>query len=188
MGPNDDDASWEDGLGHRLGDGRDDGHDDGRDDGWFVSQDKARGDGLGRGSVPHWSELEEDTDDESGNMVRPYTITRGRTVPERDDLTLITVLTTVGEEADAALARGSRAGARGLQPEHRLILDRCRRPAAVAEVSAGLDLPVSVTKILLGDLVAQGLLKARAPLSVARAAGGVDLGLLTAVREGLRRL
>ncbi|MFJ8621410.1 DUF742 domain-containing protein [Kitasatospora sp. NPDC093550] len=121
-------------------------------------------------------------------MVRPYTITRGRTAPERDDLTLITVLTTVGEDAAAALARGSRAGARGLQPEHRMILDRCRRPAAVAEVAAGLDLPVSVTKILLGDLVAQGLLKARAPLSVARAAGGVDLGLLTAVREGLRRL
>ncbi|MFE7524332.1 DUF742 domain-containing protein [Kitasatospora sp. NPDC057542] len=142
-----------------------------------------------RGAVPHWSELEEeDAEDETGSMVRPYTITRGRTAPERDDLTLITVLTTVEAEADAALARGSRAGARGLQPEHRLILERCRHPIAVAEVSAGLDLPVSVTKILLGDLVAQGLLNARAPLSVARAAGGVDLGLLTAVREGLRRL
>ncbi|MGW1173284.1 DUF742 domain-containing protein [Kitasatospora sp. NPDC002543] len=148
----------------------------GRDDAWR------------RGAVPHWSELEDDAEDETGSMVRPYTITRGRTAPERDDLTLITVLTTVEEEADAALARGSRAGARGLQPEHRLILEFCRRPIAVAEVSAGLDLPVSVTKILLGDLVAQGLLKARAPLSVARAAGGVDLGLLTAVREGLRRL
>ncbi|MFC5883379.1 DUF742 domain-containing protein [Kitasatospora sp. CM 4170] len=121
-------------------------------------------------------------------MVRPYTITRGRTTPERDDLTLITVLTTVEDEARAALARGSRPGSRGLQPEHRLILERCRRPAAVAEVAAGLDLPVSVTKILLGDLVSHGLLLARAPLAVARAGGGVDLGLLTAVREGLRRL
>ncbi|MEE1787660.1 DUF742 domain-containing protein [Streptomyces sp. SP17BM10] len=120
-------------------------------------------------------------------MVRPYTITRGRTAPERDDLTLITVLTTDEEEADRALAR-SLGGVRALQPEHRAILYRCRRPAAVAEVAAGLDLPVSVTKILLGDLVAQGLLRARAPLSVARAAGGADLGLLTAVREGLRRL
>ncbi|MGW2251638.1 DUF742 domain-containing protein [Kitasatospora sp. NPDC001660] len=136
--------------------------------------------------VPHWSELD-DADDGAGTMVRPYTITRGRTAPERDDLTLITVLTTDEEETARALTR-SRAGARGLQPEHRAILDRCRRPAAVAEVAAGLDLPVSVTKILLGDLVAQGLLRARAPLSVARAAGGADLGLLTAVREGLRRL
>jgi hypothetical protein len=69
-----------------------------------------------------------------------------------------------------------------------MILDRCRRPAAVAEVAADLDLPVSVTKILLADLVGQGLLTARAPLSVARAAGGADRGLLAAVRDGLRRL
>nr|WP_035855033.1 DUF742 domain-containing protein [Kitasatospora azatica] len=113
-------------------------------------------------------------------MVRPYTITRGRTAPERDDLTLITVLTTVQPAAEQP--------GRRLQPEHRLILDRCRRPAAVAELAADLNLPVSVTKILLGDLIAQGLLTARAPLSVARAAGGVDLDLLAAVRDGLRRL
>ncbi|WP_425265337.1 DUF742 domain-containing protein [Streptomyces rubellomurinus] len=153
---------------------------------------------------PHWSELaEQDAEDDGGIMVRPYTITRGRTAPERDDLTLITVLTTNGEAADAALARGSRSGPRALQPEHRQILDRCRRPAAVAELAAALDLPVSVTKILLGDLVAQGLLTARAPLAVARAAGdgragtgggagrgaaGLDHGLLSAVRDGLRRL
>ncbi|MEV8229827.1 DUF742 domain-containing protein [Streptomyces sp. NPDC079167] len=118
-------------------------------------------------------------------MVRPYTITRGRTAPERDDFSLITVLTTAGEALDE---HGAPLRAGRLQPEHRMILDRCRRPAAVAEVSAGLDLPVSVTKILLADLVAQGLLLARAPLSVARASGGADMGLLAAVRDGLRRL
>ncbi|MGW6913979.1 DUF742 domain-containing protein [Kitasatospora sp. NPDC054939] len=122
-------------------------------------------------------------------MVRPYTITRGRTAPERDDLTLITLLTTVVDGARPAPGRGTRPGPRGLQPEHRTILDRCRLPTAVAEVAADLDLPVSVTKILVGDLISQGLLQARAPLSVARASGGgVDLGLLAAVREGLRRL
>ena len=133
---------------------------------------------------PHWSEPGEDAaDDGSDSMVRPYTITRGRTAPERDDLTLITVLTTV-----QALHEQLRSGPRGLQPEHRVILDRCRHPAAVAEVAADLNLPVSVTKILLGDLIAQGLLQARAPLSVARAGDAVDVGLLTAVRDGLRRL
>ncbi|MFJ8044266.1 DUF742 domain-containing protein [Kitasatospora sp. NPDC096147] len=118
-------------------------------------------------------------------MVRPYTITAGRTAPERDDLTLITLLTSVPESAEA---RGGSGRPGRLQPEHRLILARCRRPAAVAEVAADLNLPVSVTKILLGDLVEQGLLTARAPISVARAAGGADRGLLAAVREGLRRL
>lgn len=101
----------------------------------------------------HWSEDDfEYGDDGADSMVRPYTITRGRTMPERDDLTLITVLSTVV----SAIVPGRR-----LQPEHRLILDRCRYPAAVAEVAADLNLPVSVTKILLGDLIAQGLLTAR---------------------------
>ncbi|MFD8477905.1 DUF742 domain-containing protein [Kitasatospora sp. NPDC059673] len=118
-------------------------------------------------------------------MVRPYTITSGRTAPERDDFSLITLLTTVAEPVDA-LGAPIRPGR--LQPEHRLILIRCQTPAAVAEVAADLDLPVSVTKILLGDLVDQGLLTARAPISVARASGGADRGLLAAVREGLRRL
>jgi hypothetical protein len=127
----------------------------------------------------------EDGDDGADSMVRPYTITRGRTAPERDDFTLITLLTSVPAPVDAygAPVRPAR-----LQPEHRIIIDRCRTPAAVAEVAADLDLPVSVTKILLGDLVAQGLLTARAPISGARAAGGADRGLLAAVREGLRRL
>ncbi|TRV75467.1 DUF742 domain-containing protein [Streptomyces sp. 130] len=137
----------------------------------------------------HWpygqGDIEDDGEDAAGTMVRPYTITRGRTAPDRDDLTLITVLTTAHDPRDehGAAARPGR-----LQPEHRLILDRCRRPAAVAEVAADLDLPVSVTKILLADLVANGLLIARAPLSVARVSGGADMGVLAAVRDGLRRL
>ncbi|WP_330241145.1 DUF742 domain-containing protein [Streptomyces sp. NBC_00525] len=127
----------------------------------------------------------DDGEDGAGTMVRPYTITRGRTAPERDDLTLITVLTTAHDPRDA---HGAAARPGRLQPEHRMILDRCRHPAAVAEVAAGLDLPVSVTKILLADLVATGLLIARAPLSVARASGGADMSVLAAVRDGLRRL
>lgn len=133
---------------------------------------------------PGWDD-EDFEEDDSGSMVRPYTITHGRTIPERDDFTLITVLTTADEPRDE---RGVPLRPGRLQPEHRLILERCRRPAAVAEVAADLDLPVSVTKILLADLVGQGLLTARAPLSVARAAGGADRGLLAAVRDGLRRL
>ncbi|EYT83103.1 hypothetical protein CF54_09370 [Streptomyces sp. Tu 6176] len=132
----------------------------------------------------HW-EHEDTGDDAEESMVRPYTITRGRTAPERDDLTLITVLTTLDEPLDA---RGAPLRPGRLQPEHRLILARCRRPVAVAEVAAGLDLPVSVTKILVGDLISQGLLGARAPISVAWAAGGADRRLLAAVRDGLRRL
>ncbi|MGW1106775.1 DUF742 domain-containing protein [Streptomyces sp. NPDC002540] len=133
--------------------------------------------------TPYWEDEAEE--DGAGTMVRPYTITRGRTAPERDDFTLITVLTTTQDPLDE---QGAPVLPGKLQPEHRLILERCRRPSAVAEIASGLGLPVSVTKILLADLVAQGLLLARAPLSVARVAGGVDMGLLATVRDGLRRL
>lgn len=133
--------------------------------------------------TPHWEEEAEE--DGAGSMVRPYTITRGRTAPERDDLTLITVLTTAQDPRDE---HGAPILPGRLQPEHRLILAHCRRPSAVAEVASGLGLPVSVTKILLADLVAQGLLLARAPLSVARAVGGARMDLLATVRDGLRRL
>ncbi|WP_457029026.1 DUF742 domain-containing protein [Kitasatospora sp. P5_F3] len=140
-------------------------------------------------SPPHWyrdpvaDEAEEDAAD---SMVRPYTVTRGRTAPERDDFSLITVLTTVREQSDE-FGAPARPSARGLQPEHRVVLERCRRSAALAEVAAELRLPVSLAKILVADLVSQGLLLARAPLAVA-VGGRADLGLLTAVREGLRRL
>ncbi|WP_372445950.1 DUF742 domain-containing protein, partial [Streptomyces beijiangensis] len=49
--------------------------------------------------TPHWED-EEPEEDGAGTMVRPYTITRGRTAPERDDFTLITVLTTAHDPRD----------------------------------------------------------------------------------------
>jgi hypothetical protein len=129
---------------------------------------------------PAWDDPGEDGEDGAESMVRPYTITRGRTAPARDDLTLITVLTTVEDPRDE---HGAPVRPGRLQPEHRRILERCRRPAAALQ-----DPAVSVTKILLADLVGQGLLAARAPITVAWAAGGVDPSLLAAVRDGLRRL
>ncbi|GAA4527479.1 MULTISPECIES: DUF742 domain-containing protein [Nonomuraea] len=130
----------------------------------------------------HWTEGFEDEDaDES--LVRPYTITGGRTAPERDDLALITLVTTVSEAFPEA-ARGRRR----MQPEHRTIFTLCKRPLAVAEVAAALNLPVSVTKILIGDLIESGQVLARPPLSFAQAGGFPDMAILEAVRDGLREL
>ena len=127
----------------------------------------------------HWSEEQFD-DDPEDSLVRPYTITRGRTLPEHGDLTLITVVTTLDPEDGPGSVRG-------LQPEHRMILEQCRRPAAVAEIAAGLNLPVAVAKILIGDLIALGRVVARPPLALA-AGQRPDIRLLQAVRDGLLRL
>ncbi|NGO09769.1 DUF742 domain-containing protein [Streptomyces sp. HC44] len=120
------------------------------------------------------------SDDAEALSVRPYTITRGRTAPARDDLTLITLVTTAEPEP-------GRTGSRGLQPEHRAILQQCRRPSAVAEIAAELDLPVSVTKILIDDLVVLAKVTTRPPIAMA-AGSELDMTVLQAVRDGLRRL
>ncbi|WP_432194247.1 DUF742 domain-containing protein [Streptomyces sp. bgisy027] len=98
----------------------------------------------------------------------------------RDDLTLITVITTVAQPPDQLITRS-------LQPEHRVILRRCHRPAALAEVAAELNLPVVVTKILIADLITLGGVTVRPPLAVA-VGQGPDMTLLQAVRDGLLRL
>ncbi|MET7336058.1 DUF742 domain-containing protein [Nonomuraea sp. NPDC005650] len=131
--------------------------------------------------MKHWTEGFDDDDDEP--LVRPYTITGGRTAPERDDLTLITLVTSISH-VSLQLGRGQRR----LQPEHRTIFDLCERPMAVAEVASALNLPVSVTKILIGDLIENGQMRARPPLAFAQAGGLPDVTILEAVRDGLRKL
>lgn len=132
--------------------------------------------------MKHWTEGFDDAGaDES--LVRPYTITGGRTTSERDDLTLITLVTAISE-----VSSETGQGRRRLQPEHRAILALCKRPLAVAEVASALNLPVSVTKILIGDLIETSQLRARPPLAFAQAGGLPGMAILEAVRDGLRNL
>ncbi|AOW89674.1 MULTISPECIES: DUF742 domain-containing protein [Streptomyces] len=115
--------------------------------------------------------------DAGGRLVRPFTLTGGRTRPSRADFTLITTVTACDPQPDRA-ARP--------QPEHLRILRLCARPVAVAEVAARLDLPVSVVVILLSDLVEADRITARPPHPVNLATP--DLDLLQKVRDGLGRL
>ncbi len=115
--------------------------------------------------------------DAAGRLVRPFTLTGGRTRPSRADFTLITTVTAVDPQP---------AGAPRPQPEHLRILRLCAEPVAVAEVAARLDLPVSVVVILLSDLVEAGRITVRQPHLVSRTTP--DLDLLKKVRDGLGRL
>ncbi|GAA3912976.1 DUF742 domain-containing protein [Streptomyces lacrimifluminis] len=126
--------------------------------------------------MSHWADGSPEDDEAEESLVRPYTITHGRTASARDDLTLITVIATVAPD--------ERHGDRGLQPEHRMILRQCRAPVALAEVAAGLNLPVAVTKILVGDLLALDRVTARPPLAVA-VGQETDMTLLQAVKDAL---
>lgn len=110
-------------------------------------------------------------DEEAGRLVRPYTVSNGRTRPtqELDMLSMV-------------MAAGSFN--RGLDYDHAQALTLCRQPTSVAEVAARLNLPVMVTKILLSDLVDCGALTTRAPITTA---DPTDPRVLEALLDGLRR-
>jgi hypothetical protein len=112
-------------------------------------------------------------DENAGRLVRPYAVTRGRTHVGPHDLQMITLVLAVETLPPEHLAR--------LNPEHRQILALCRRPMSVAEISAQIRLPLSVVKILIGDLVEQRLV-------VFRSAVTPDLDVLRAVIDGIRQL
>ncbi|MEU1179833.1 DUF742 domain-containing protein [Streptomyces sp. NPDC005820] len=104
---------------------------------------------------------------------RLYTLTGGRSRPGPDSP--FDLVTLVVAESDAAP---------GMQSEHAAILALAKAPTAVVEVAAELRLPVSITKILLSDLLAAGKVSARHP----RISVLPDPDILEQVLVGLRNL
>ncbi|TDB76600.1 DUF742 domain-containing protein [Actinomadura sp. KC216] len=110
-------------------------------------------------------------DESAGPLVRPYTVTDGRTRPsvELDLLSLVV--------ADGALPPA-------LDPEHAEAMRLCRTPTSVAEVAAHLRLPVVVTKILIADLMDH---RAMSRQMAHTAADPNDRALLEKLLDGLQR-
>ncbi|MFR9723789.1 DUF742 domain-containing protein [Streptomyces sp. MS19] len=73
----------------------------------------------------------------------------------------------------------------GMQSEHVRILRRCRRPAAVVEIAAELGLPVTLVRMMLGELLVSGGISVRRPRA---AAARPDAQTLEQVLVGLRNL
>ncbi|MFD0786430.1 DUF742 domain-containing protein [Micromonospora azadirachtae] len=96
-------------------------------------------------------------DDDAGPVVRPYTMTGGRAAPDRGRFDLITLV----------VARSPAPAAGRLFPEQSAIVGMCRRPLSVAEIGAELDLPVGTVRVLLGDLLAAGLIETHEPPTLA---------------------
>ncbi|MGV9264612.1 DUF742 domain-containing protein [Kitasatospora sp. NPDC003701] len=121
-------------------------------------------------------------DDDAGPVVRLYSMTRGRTRPVEDGLFDLISLITAAEPAPQAGA----VPALVLDPEHQTILAWCRRePLSVAELGSFTDLPVSVVRVLLGDLYDAELISVTRPVPLAELP---DERLLRDVINGLRAL
>lgn len=116
------------------------------------------------------------SDEEAGPLVRPYVMTGGRLAP-RNQLDLITqVVTTDGE---AALLNP------GLGPEQLAIIRLAAEPISVAEIATQLDLPPATVRVLLGDLLDEGLVLTQEPQPEADVH---DLQLYKAILNGLQQL
>lgn len=113
-------------------------------------------------------------DEDAGPLVRPYAVARGRTRPTRHDLEMTTLVVAVSTDRHVNVDR-----------EYAHILQMCRRPLSVAEVSATLTLPLGVVKVLLSDLIDWGLIIFRSP---PRTSEFPQMELLQAVLDGIRKL
>jgi hypothetical protein len=111
-------------------------------------------------------------DGDAGRLVRPYTVSNGRTSPSKE-LDLLSMVVATGDVSQVSL-----------EPDQVQILGLCHRPASVAEIAARLRLPAVVTKVLLSDLVDCGAVRAGSPQP---AAGPSDRFILERVLDALQR-
>jgi|SRR5215204_3075188 hypothetical protein len=115
-------------------------------------------------------------DEEAGPVVRPYAMTRGRTRPSSGEFDLIALIVAIQPVAAVASELG---------PEQAAIIGLCQHPTSVAEISAHLDLPVGIVRVLLGDLLDSGFILTREPRRITHAPSEP---VLKAVINGLRSL
>jgi Protein of unknown function (DUF742) len=115
--------------------------------------------------------------DPRGALVRPYAVTRGRTEP-RTDLAIEAILTTN--------AVGRQEGRFAGQHKQRITALCDGNPRSLAEVAALLSMPFGVVRVLVADMVADGLLTVHQ--AAREQSVGDRLQVLERVLSGLRRL
>jgi hypothetical protein len=126
--------------------------------------------------TPHDGYGERWFDQEAGPLVRPYAVTRGRTSPDGGaSFGLIDVIVATGERPSETFRPG---------PEHRRILGVCHRPVPVVDLTSEIDLPLGVVRVLLGDLLSNGMVR----IVSAQQQHVPDKRLLRMVLDGLESL
>jgi predicted transcriptional regulator len=114
---------------------------------------------------------------DAGPVARPYTVTGGRTRP-RDEahFDLIDVVARTGMPPNAPSVAS---------PERRRILQLCSNAVTVADLASAIGLPLGVVRVLLADLVHEGLIEVARP---ATRGPMKDQHLLRQVLDGLNAL
>ncbi|HVW44068.1 MAG TPA: DUF742 domain-containing protein [Amycolatopsis sp.] len=115
-------------------------------------------------------------EDMEGPRVRPYVLTGGRTQASYE----LALETMVSLRAD-----GDWSGP-ALNSEYQPVRMLCRYPQSVAEVAAGLSVPLGVARVLISDMAELGLLHIHGTERTAE--GRPPMALMRRVLDGLQRL
>ena len=122
----------------------------------------------------------EDADDEpTGEIVRSFMLTRGRTRAAAAELPIETIVSAPAE-----------LGALGevLDREHLRIRTLLTGPMSIAEISAHLSIPLRAAVVLVSEMVAAGTLRAGSTTTSTSSAPVDDLDLLVKIRSALQML
>jgi hypothetical protein len=115
-------------------------------------------------------------DADAGPVARPYMLTNGRTRPRgRVRLDVIDYVVRTGKPAENYPAT----------PERARLLQLCRDPITIADLTAATRIPLGLVRVLLADLVNDGLVTVRTQAPPGRV---TDTGLLQKVLNGLQAL
>jgi len=120
-------------------------------------------------------------DEPTGALVRPYAVTGGRTRPKLEIAIEALVETT---------QRGRASGREGLSQgrEQQYIVTLCDgRLQSLAEISARMQLPLGVARVLVADMASDGMVAVYEPTSI-DGNDAVGTELLERVLSGLRKL
>jgi hypothetical protein len=116
-----------------------------------------------------------DAPEPSGELVRPYTATRGRARPSL--LLAIEAMVTTTPFGHGRLP--------ALMLEQKAIVAMCAKPQSVIEIAAELRLPVGVVRVLVADAAADRLVEVS---QLNMPTGAPEIALLDRVLTSLRRL
>lgn len=104
------------------------------------------------------------------SFVRPYMITKGRTVGAAGDIPIETlVVSTSGRTVD-------------LGPDHAAVVDLCASPLSVAEIAVYIQQPIGVARVLVADLTGSGHVHQH------ETAAAHDVTLVRRLLDGIRAL
>ncbi|MEU4425438.1 DUF742 domain-containing protein [Actinoplanes sp. NPDC024001] len=104
-------------------------------------------------------------------VVRPFMLTGGRTQPLQDGLRIETQLQAVPAALSAPL-----------RFEARRIVELCQAPMSVADLSVALAAPLGVVRVIVADLITQGLIRVRT------APDALSTALIERIRDRVRAL